>query len=1235
MHSLHHIIRPAICCLLLIVPAIKSLHAQDYDVFKAPFNSEEADFSGSFGKDIIVFSSTRAKTNVSFLEDTVQTYFTDLYVVKITGKNALGQDEYSKPEPLRGNVNTLHNEGQSTFSSDGSLMIYTGNMKQGSENKIEKVEEFKLGLFTAQQFKDSWLKTAEFPYNSRNGKYSVAHPCLSANDSILYFASNMPGGRGGSDIYRSYWRNNMWSEPENLGPEINSRGNEFFPFVNEFGILFFSTDARDDSEGMDIYYSIEESGKFIEPQKLNNTINSEYDEFAYSEKRGVSMGTFSSNRDGGVDDIYLFAKYNSDYKNCHDNNKPALCYRIKDDKLSKLEGLPFKYQWNMGDGNLLYGNQIEYCYEKYGKYKISLNIIDTLTKQVFARVSELDLDILTEEKPFISSHDTVFTNIPFHCQLDLGKFTQFEVEKIEWMVSDGESFKGKSFSHIFEKPGNYQIKVGLIGKKKGKAPQPKMCIFKDVVCVIPPTDQPLPEELECCNTSKVSELKMKYDHLVLDDSGKRLSPYYRLVVAESDTPLEFTDSLFSVIADEISELKTETGYEYTIARATDWSELLPLYQELKQEGLQEMKAEIIGEIEYEHRLVRTGTYLATKGAVNLNTTVAQSLAQGKTHRIVIHQSSEKLSFDNPLFSKIDGEITELKTENGYMYVVEAPVEFTDMTMVAEHFQALGIANPELLEITESAWEERQSDFGKYTLQTKDSELAGKPESIKQSKILLFTSAVQVPFTDVIFEHISTEITEIKTENGFAYYVDPGANEYNVEELINSLRSEKIPSPEFVEFEPLAWEQAISQKGHYLPAQIITDNKIGKILLTFSREPVPDNAPELSRVVPEITEIKVEDGFAYVIAAPIEFKEIQPLIDSYKAEGFENASYLEMTEEEWLAAQTGRNMQTNIDALAERKINYIKLFQSPQRLEYSDKKFAGIKGKITEIKSETGYTYVAEIAHEITELQPLISAYKFNGYPDVEIVTLEEIAFTNAVVSSGNFTQKPTQGSVSNTPETISIIYTVVVVDASDRLPLNSNVFRKINENISELQSADGTKYIYALRNLDSKVAAEKYFADLQRSGIEPIRIDSMKLEDFNSRLLRTGKYIAPKNAQALNIEFSKLADIKFEYNSAEIKPESYANLNYIASMLLLENDFSVRLGAHTCTMGGAEYNEELSQRRAQSVVDYFISKGVGKERLFPKGYGQTKPMASNETEDGRKQNRRVEFVILFNTRVTP
>ncbi|MFZ4784757.1 MAG: OmpA family protein, partial [Flavobacteriales bacterium] len=134
--------------------------------------------------------------------------------------------------------------------------------------------------------------------------------------------------------------------------------------------------------------------------------------------------------------------------------------------------------------------------------------------------------------------------------------------------------------------------------------------------------------------------------------------------------------------------------------------------------------------------------------------------------------------------------------------------------------------------------------------------------------------------------------------------------------------------------------------------------------------------------------------------------------------------------------------------------------------------------------------------------------------------------------------------------------------------------------------------------------------------------------------VRTGKYIEPGDAEQLNIEFNKLRDIKFEYNSAVILEESHANLDYIASMLMLEEDFDVRINAHTCSQGTHEYNQVLSEKRAASVREYFIKKGIPAARLITKGYAETSPIASNETEEGKAQNRRVEFIIIFHTNTT-
>lgn len=108
-----------------------------------------------------------------------------------------------------------------------------------------------------------------------------------------------------------------------------------------------------------------------------------------------------------------------------------------------------------------------------------------------------------------------------------------------------------------------------------------------------------------------------------------------------------------------------------------------------------------------------------------------------------------------------------------------------------------------------------------------------------------------------------------------------------------------------------------------------------------------------------------------------------------------------------------------------------------------------------------------------------------------------------------------------------------------------------------------------------------------------------------------------------------LEKVQFETASAEIKPESYGLLDEVARVLQDNPDITkVRVEGHTDSRGGRAYNKKLSQRRAASVRRYLIDKGVAKKRLAARGYGLSKPIADNSTEEGRYQNRRVEFTIL-------
>lgn len=560
---------------------IVSANAQDYEIKEAPFNSKEADFSATFNGNEIIFCSTRARKVLSFSEDTINTYYTDLYSVKLKSDGT-----YSTPEPLKGKVNTLLNEGQATFSPDGKVMYYTANLPATPGKKARKSKEFLLGLFKAEKVGDEWIPIGPFEYNSLNGKFSVAHPCYSPDGNYIYFSSNMPGGKGGSDIYRCKREDGKWSAPENLGDAVNTRGNEFFPFVNDYGTLYFSSDAREDSEGMDIYSSELEDAGYVSVQKLNSTINSEYDDFAYCEIQGVNKGVLSSNRTGDDDNIFLFIKYSNNSNDCLENPDRQLCYAVKDLNLAELTDLPLKYKWNMGDGTELYGSEVEYCYKSPGDYRISLCVVDTLTKSVFADVSHTDIHIDSQSKPYITSTDTIYAGKKFDFFIDLSMFTDFEVNEIIWETSDGESFSGDHATHQFASSGAAQLTCYVKGKKKSNGVVPRVCIYKDIYVTNEEIYSTVEEPVTCCQAKRATVVYMDAGNGEKQADGDDKD--YKLVIAKSDTPLPLNDQKFKKVTRKIVEYKEPDNYIYYVEKASTWSDLLPQYAELRKAGITDM-----------------------------------------------------------------------------------------------------------------------------------------------------------------------------------------------------------------------------------------------------------------------------------------------------------------------------------------------------------------------------------------------------------------------------------------------------------------------------------------------------------------------------------------------------------------------------------------------------------------------------------------------------------------------
>ena len=274
----------------------------------ANVNSEKGDFGPAFFKEGIVYASESNVKSSDQIYNWTEAPFLDLFYAEQDGDNpsALG-----KPEIFKGKVTSWLHEGTVTFTEDNQTMYFTRNSynkgKIGYDSE-EKIKTVNLQIYRSKANGDKWGDVQGVSFN--NDDYSVGHPALSADGQALYFVSDMPGGYGMTDIYVSYKNGEDWGTPENLGPEINTEGEEMFPYIAKDGTLYFASDALPGLGGLDIFSSSYDDGIWTAPENLRYPINTNGDDFAFIIDEENEKGYFSSNRPGGKgnDDIYSFAK---------------------------------------------------------------------------------------------------------------------------------------------------------------------------------------------------------------------------------------------------------------------------------------------------------------------------------------------------------------------------------------------------------------------------------------------------------------------------------------------------------------------------------------------------------------------------------------------------------------------------------------------------------------------------------------------------------------------------------------------------------------------------------------------------------------------------------------------------------------------------------------------------------------------------------------------------------------
>ena len=210
-------------------------------------------------------------------------------------------EEQGKPTSYKIPQMNKHHQGPISFTRMNQMIYFSQNQKLA---KGTKKGTSTLGIFSSKKRNGKWGVVEALPFNST--AYSVSHPTLSSDGREMYFVSDMPGGFGGTDIYYTHFKMGKWSDPINLGAEVNTSSDEMFPFIHSDGTLYFASEGHSGYGGLDIFYTQKVNNSWSKPVNMGKPVNSIGDDFSLILNKKKELGYLTSNRVGGKgnDDIY-------------------------------------------------------------------------------------------------------------------------------------------------------------------------------------------------------------------------------------------------------------------------------------------------------------------------------------------------------------------------------------------------------------------------------------------------------------------------------------------------------------------------------------------------------------------------------------------------------------------------------------------------------------------------------------------------------------------------------------------------------------------------------------------------------------------------------------------------------------------------------------------------------------------------------------------------------------------
>lgn len=544
---------------VIYYPFVLIAQENKISMLKIEGGGEEKICPVKYKQGIVFMSSARTNLLKTVRDETGQIPY-NLFYQKVFNELVVGGDAVIFSE----NLVTEFNDGPVCFAKNEELIFYTRNTDINDVSN--SIRNRTLGIFISTKGKgERWHQSSSFEHNRPD--YNLIHPATNSDGTILVFSSNMPGGNGGYDLYISLQDHlGHWSKPRNLGSTVNTQGNEVFPSFFKDEWLLFSSDGRDGQGGLDIYRSKweEDLFRYSASTPLDSSINSKFDDFGISLNEDGLSGYFGSDRNGS-EQIYFFKQSLPKLEDCVEEKPLNLCYYIEENSIVSDSDHPLKFVWDLGDGTKKDGLEVYHCYPGVGKYVAALQIIDTISNEIYYSVSELEINIELDDRPYIIGPDSVHINDYASFSADMSGLKK-EVREIFWDFEDGSVQMQENVNRYFGLIGQQNVKLAIVGSDGSV-----QCVNKKIEVVD--------------KNTVISKYKvLTHQKKVIPVAESKLG--YAVQLLQSFKQEVLSDSILLKVNYPITQRFNEVDsiYQYTVGESDKVASLYHLYKEMRDLG---------------------------------------------------------------------------------------------------------------------------------------------------------------------------------------------------------------------------------------------------------------------------------------------------------------------------------------------------------------------------------------------------------------------------------------------------------------------------------------------------------------------------------------------------------------------------------------------------------------------------------------------------------------------------